>query len=87
MRSYFLFSRMPHFDEGGLFFGTMTGFLIFRLLGLALLVILGTLLYRHLRKSRIQEPVDPALEALKLSYAEGEIDEETYLKRKTVLGR
>ncbi len=84
MRSYFLFSRMPHFDEGGLFFGTMTGFLIFRLLGLALLVILGILLYRHLRKSRIQEP---ALEALKLSYAEGEIDEETYLKRKTVLGR
>lgn len=72
-----------HMWNGGMWGGTGATWmwLLMWLLPLVLVIGLGYLLYRGIRRSRTRE-TDPALEELRMAYAKGELSEEEFETRR-----
>ncbi len=72
-----------HMWNGGMWDGTGATWmwLLMWLLPLALVIGLGYLLYRGIRRPLSRE-TDPALEELRIAYAKGELSEEEYETRR-----
>ncbi|MDD3028158.1 MAG: hypothetical protein PHI41_08955 [Erysipelotrichaceae bacterium] len=84
---------MMFYEYGRHPFGYMTGdnwelfFLGRHLIGIGLLLLAGWVIYRIVKKRKADKCNSGALDALKILYVSGKIDEDEYLYKKEVLAR
>lgn len=55
--------------------------------GIGVIITIALLFYVFVHNNKKKRPSSEALEALKLHYAKGDISEEEYLKRKSIIER